>query len=152
MPIKRAIVIALYAACVGAALTIPTAFAQAPTSYHPGQTVSFNVTFEGIDVSKLTGAQLTLDMISSLHDDQAGFVTQININPSHSTGVGSFEISMVIPDNQGSGTYRLASVSTGTPNIGFSYRDGLPTLTITIDNPNRFTKPALKSVKETSRP
>jgi hypothetical protein len=149
----KVIIRVFYALCACLTFaTTATAFAQAPTPYHPGQTISFTVTFEGVDAGKLLGAQLLFRLTSPLHEDQPGFDTIVNVSNSKPAGPDAFEASIVIPASTATGTYRLERVSAGAKETGFSYTDGLPALVVTVENPARFIKPAVKGIKETSRP
>ncbi|MGO9952883.1 MAG: hypothetical protein ACLPN1_11835 [Dissulfurispiraceae bacterium] len=143
---------ALYALCVGAALTTSTAFAQVPTAYKPGDTLSFTIKFDGEGLEKLTNASVNLTLTSPVKEDQKAFLTYINVSAGSGARPGVFEVSAKIPDYTASGTYTLHVVNTGTPYVGFSYSEGLPSITITVINNDRFEKPKLRSVEITSKP
>lgn len=141
----------LCALCAGLALA-PTVLAQATAVYHPGDTLSFTVKFDGDGVEKLTGAQVNLTLTSPPREDQKAFLTYINVSANGAVRPGVFEASGKIPDFVASGTYTLRQVSTGTQFVGFTYRDNLPSITIVIENDQHFTEPKLKSVEKTSNP
>lgn len=148
----KTILRALSAMCVSAVLTISTAFAQAPVPYHPGETLTFTVAFDGPDIAKLTGAQLYFRLSGALHPDQHGFTTQLSFNQSKTIRPGSFEVSLTIPDNAASGSYKLFQANTGTPDVGWSYQDNLPSLTIEVDNSTHLAMPTLKGITQDPRP
>jgi len=128
------------------------AFGQAPpTPIHPGQTRTYTVRFEGQYADKLTGAQLTFNLFhGDVPPNQAGFSGQLRFTDSKPMGDGVFEVSGMIPTTLASGVYKLVRVNAGTRDVGVSYQDGLPDIVITVDNPDRFVAPALKSVTEVS--
>jgi hypothetical protein len=138
-------------ACVALATASPT-FAQIPAPYHPGETISFSISFDGKDASKMTGAQAYFRLTSRLHDEQQAFSTQLGVTTAKPISPGVFEISIVIPPNMATGTYSFFQANTGTPDVGFVYNEGLPILTVTIENSSEISKPAFKSIKETSKP
>jgi hypothetical protein len=146
----KTIFFALCAVCASAVFSISTAFAQSPTVYHPGDSLSFTVKFDGDGVEKLTAAQVSLALSSPVREDQKAFLTSINLNSGGATRPGVFDASGKIPDFVASGTYTLRQVSTGTQFVGFLYRSDLPTITIAVENNQHFTQPQLKSVEKTS--
>lgn len=143
---------ALCAMCASAVFTLSAAFAQAPTPYHPGDTISFTVTFDGPDVSKLTGANLYFRTSDAVRPDQKGFATQLAFSGSNTLRPGSFKVSLTIPENAASGSYHLFQANTGTPDVGWVYQDNLPSVTIEVDNSKHLAMPTLKSVTQDPRP
>jgi hypothetical protein len=149
----KLIVRVLYTFCVGAILTLCSeAFAQAPTAYKPGDTLSFTVRFEGDGIDRLAGAQVNLVLTSPIHDDQKNFLTYINANAGSAAKPGIFEATIKIPDFVASGTYTLRQVSTSTAYVGFTYKDDFPPITITVENKENFSQPKLKGIEITSKP
>ena len=128
------------------------AFAQAPTPYHPGDTLSFKVRFEGADAGKLVNAQLYFRLTSAIHGDQQAFNTQIGVNQSKTISPGEFEVSIVIPRYMATGTYQLFQLNAGAGDVGFVYQNGLPSLIVNVDSHERLERPELKGITETSKP
>jgi len=141
----------LCALCASFASTVSVSvFAQAPTAYKPGDTIVFTVKFVGADVDKINQIQVNL-IDAQVPDDQQGFNNYFNADDTKQVGPDTFEVSGKILPNTASGAYTLRQIAAGSPPIGgeiFSYRDGLPNITIKIDNPARLKKPELKSVEK----
>jgi hypothetical protein len=152
MAIKASIK-ALCALCASAILFVGSqALAQAPTAYKPGDLLTFTVRFDGDGIDKLNNANVHLDLMSPVHEDQKAFVKYLNVSSGNPTRPGVFDVSLKIPDFIASGTYTVRSVSTGTAYVNFTYNDDLPVITITVENNEHFTQPSLKSVEKTSHP
>lgn len=143
----------LCALCASLAITLnPSAFAQVPAPYHPNQKLSFRVTFEGLDVSKLTGANVYLNLQGPIRGDEQGFTNQIGLGQWTQISPGVFEVSTTIATNVATGTYSLVEVDALAGAIRFTYRDHLPELTISFDNNDHVKRPELKGIIETSKP
>ena len=85
-----------------------------PAVHHPGDIITFTVSFEGVDASRLTGAQLTFNLLPPrVPDNQAGFTTEIRASDSEKLSPGTFRVSGKIPETVATGSYRLDRVDTG---------------------------------------
>jgi hypothetical protein len=125
-----------------------SAIAQPPTPRHPGEKVSYIITFSGPGVGRLTGAQMAFRLTSGLHSDQTGFVTDMNGNAEKRLSDGVFEVSTTIGPEAATGRYELWQVSTGSQTVGATYQQGIPRVSITVENSAKFIKPVLTSIKE----
>jgi hypothetical protein len=122
----------------------------APTVHHPGETLTLTIVFEGVDAHKLqtAGAYFTAP---NAPNDQAGFTSDFGFSESKADGPGTLKLSYKILPNAASGVYKLTQIRAGTLGdgaISVIYNEGLPVLTIAIENDRRFVKPTIKSVKE----
>ncbi len=139
---------ALLLVLVGLAIR-STALAQAPSPRHPGDVLTYIVSFDGPDAGKLTAAQVFFELPRvDPKNDQTGFTTSLRLDTTKVIGSGVFQVAVTIPTNLASGVYRLSNISAGTRDIGASYNEGLPLLNITIENPARFIKPEFKGIRE----
>ena len=125
-----------------------SAIAQPPTPRHPGEKVSYIVTFSGPDAGRLTRVQMAFGLTSGTHADQTGFGTDIVANSEKRLNDGVFQVSATIDPQAASGVYELRQVSATTGTVGAVYREALPRLSITVDNSAKFIKPVLTSIKE----
>jgi hypothetical protein len=90
-----------------------------------------------------------LNLNSPPHDDQKVLSRSIVVGDIEKIGPGKFKVSGNIPDYAASGTYTLQRIAAGPRTLGlvFEYSSGLPSLTITVENPKHFTQPTLKGVE-----
>ena len=123
----------------------------APTVHHPGDVVTITIVFDGVDAHKLQTAFAYFSLLT-LPKDQPGFSGSLNFTDNTKPdSPGIFKLSQKIASNAASGIYRLTQIRAGTSGegpISILYDEGLPALSLTIENDRKFVKPTLKSVKE----
>lgn len=147
----KAIYRALCALCASTIFTA-AAFAQAPTPYHPGETLSFTVTFTGPDADKVVGAQLSFELSGNAEPGQEAFSRTMMAGGGNEAAKGSLTVGVMIPKGIATGTYKLTRLSAGTRDVGWVYQSGLPDITVRVENPSHLKQPVLQSIKETSKP
>ena len=150
------ILFALYALCVGAALTTSTASAQIPTAYKPGDLLTFIVVFDGPGTDQIGAINVEMHLTTPQHNDQPSFSTGFAASKIKPLGGGKFEVSTIIHEYVASGTYAFNRVTAGPAELGgiwdYPHAEGAPPITIIVDNDKHFAKPTLKSVEKTSKP
>jgi hypothetical protein len=96
------------------------------------------------DANKIAGVSLTFGLQGSKTAGQEDFQDQLNANASVALPSHTFHVSITIPSNIASGTYKIIQASAGEPDVGGIYKGTeLPNLTVRIDNPRTFSKPKL---------
>jgi len=123
-----------------------------PPVYHPGQTISVSVTFDGPDAPKIVGANMSAHLVGQPKSGQTEFRTDFGATEQTKTGPNAFKIDFTIPDNQASGDYQFIQIS-ATLQIGSNGRvsfvyapQDYQLKTFRIENPNTATKPGIKSI------
>lgn len=131
-----------------------TALSQPRVPYHPGDTITIAISFEGADASRVrTG--IAYFGVSGTRSHQAGFQAELGFDNAKPAGPNTIEVSFKVGSHVASGTYKLTQVRAGTEGdspVSIIYNDGLPAFNLTIENPERFEKPTIKSVKDVSKP
>ena len=125
--------------------------AQALT-FHPGQTATFDIVFEGKDAGDISSVAGRLTLTTTPKPDQPNFPTTMIVNSWKKTGPKAFELSIAIPGNSASGNYHFDQIyanfddNKGAP-VQVIYTPGeFPESTITVDNPKNIEKPKIKSL------
>ncbi len=119
------------------------------TVYHPGETLTLSLAFDGPGAVQLHELRMTLT--APENKDQPGLAASIMTITSKKSGPEEFEVRYVIPESQATGDYNLVQVIARTegPNpLTFSYNrtNNLPPLAVRIENDRRGVKPKLKAV------
>lgn len=122
-----------------------------PVVYHPGQTITVTVTFEGKDADKIVSAAMNMT-IPEQPKDQAGFQNSFYSPASKNVGPNKFEISFTIPDLQASGDYKLDQIRAFAgpgSSIVLYYNPPVDFTTkiFRIENSAKFDKPKIKDVQ-----
>jgi hypothetical protein len=133
---------------------VGSAKAQAtpPPVYHPGQTISVSVTFDGPDAPKIIGANMTAHLMGQPKPSQPEFQTGFGATEQTKTGPNTFKIDFTISDNQASGDYQFVQISAtlqigNNGRVSFVYApQDYQIKTFTIENPNTVTKPGIKNI------
>jgi hypothetical protein len=139
-----------------ASLCAGVAAGQPPLAFHPGDTVTVAFTFDGKDADRIESGIAYFALPSNqLLEDQAGFRTELGFGtPSHKPGSNTLELSFKLLSNVATGTYRLTQLRAsngGQAPVEIIYNTGLPEYSIRVENPERFVKPAIKSVRDVSK-
>jgi hypothetical protein len=127
-----------------------SAKAQTPT-YHPGDTVTVSIAFDGPDADKITSAAWNLSTPKT-PNNEAGFSPSLYCSTSKVSGPKTFDVSCKIPNNQSSGEYQITELRGAVDSLGVTLfyergTDEVPIIVIRIDNSHMLTKPSIKSVK-----
>jgi hypothetical protein len=135
-----------------AALFMSFAAAQtAVPTYKPNQTITISVTFEGIDVSKITAVRWIANISTPALPSQPKFSTQMNAGASKPGSTpNTFDVSFTVQTNQASGDYDLNDIraTVANPSVDLMYAPPeFPQRMLRIDNSQTLTKPTIKDVK-----
>jgi hypothetical protein len=112
---------------------------------HPGDTIKFEVRFEGPNADKIKTVTASLNMRVAPPKDQAGFTNGFGTqHPFSASSPNTFIIEMTVADNAATGDYFLNVGATATEGSA-SYQDGqefnIPS--IHVENPKTFTPPGI---------
>lgn len=146
----RIIAVALIGLAIAAtALAQQAEVSRIRTVYHPGDTITLSLVFDGPGAVQLHELRMTLT--APENKDQPGLAASIMTITSKKSGPEEFEVRYVIPESQATGDYNLIQVlaRTAGPNpLTFSYdrTNNLPPLVVRIENDRRGVKPKLKAV------
>lgn len=126
-----------------------------PVVYHPGDKIIIFVVFEGADAARLRTATAYFG-IPSTEASQPGFQNEMVFAESRPGRPNTFILSFTVTSNIASGTYQLTeirAVTSGEAPLQIIYgKSEIPELSVRIENPGHFVKPAIKSVKDVSNP
>jgi hypothetical protein len=115
---------------------------------HPGDTIKFEVKFDGPTADKIKTIGAGLNTRMGAPKDQSGFTTSFGANNISPSSPNSFRLEMTVPNNIATGDYFL-NIGARADEGSAGYQDGqefkLPP--IHIENPRTFTPPAI-TVKE----
>jgi hypothetical protein len=98
--------------CAGVAIAMAsTAFAQAPEvtelPVHPGDTLRYEVKFDGVDADRIKRVQLSISTNAAIPTDQITFTNGLNGDPVGPVAPDTFRPEIKIADNLVSGEYTL---------------------------------------------
>jgi hypothetical protein len=131
----------------GTLLSLGIAQAQQATELakHPGDTLKFEIKFDGPDAGKIKQVFLYLGSVPGRAPDQPGFDAGFRGNDAQLIGANTFKADITIPDNAATGDYILYVTANANPG-GFQYKGGdqFPMHFIHIENPNTFRPPHIE--------
>ena len=138
---------------LGMLVTCQFVSAQGPT-YHPGQSVTVAITFEGKDASRVTSLSYVFRLDGADPDSEPQFSAELNSNElncgnSKLTAPNTVEISCEVPPSQAAGVYHLAELSAifrDVGNVELPYAE-FPARKIKIANSNALIQPKIKDLQ-----
>jgi hypothetical protein len=140
----------LCALCASLAFT-STTLGQAATVYHPGDKITYKVTFEGSNADKLDRVILNFQTnnVTRKGQDSQPFQSWVESSGTKMVAPGAYEVSIEVPAFAASGTYQINVISTLIGAFNHQDRAGLPNVMLSIDNPKEVPGfPEVKSVEQ----
>ena len=116
---------------------------------HPGNTLKFDIKFDGPDAAKVKTVRVYLAWkMGDIHPDQPGFQQGLNGTESGPTGPNSFRPEITLPDNIASGEYTLFVVANFNPGtVQYKAGDQFQLHSYRVENPRSVVAPKI-SVQE----
>jgi hypothetical protein len=117
-----------------------------PLPRHPGDTIKFEVKFDGPNADRIKTVSAGLNMRVAAPKDQAGFTNGFGTShPFTPSSPDTFIVEMTVPDNAATGDY-FFYVSGSAVEGSANYTDGqdFNVPPIRIENQRTFTPPGIK--------